>query len=167
MGIFKLISKPGQYRDNETYADVINYILNRYKTHGYCGGWSVDPDNAAYEMESFASAVNKDDGLLLRHFVISFEKNKKLTPKVLDRLGLFFSEYYGKEYQIIYGVHLDTEHPHIHFAMSTVNYHTLKKYSSDENIYKFLTHCNSILQQMNINEKIHYVPYISSADFST
>ena len=150
MPVFKVIYRPGpyvtdtglpKYHDDEALETVINYCQDTAKTGGqYIGGFGVNVAQAAYEMDLLAWAYGKDHGLRLRHWILSF------TPKEVKRLcrrdyfGLqkaawYAASYYGWQYQIVYALHTDAEHVHVHFVMNTVNYQTGLKYEGKRQDY--------------------------------
>ena len=56
----------------------------------------------------------------------------------IDEYAQYAALYYGGEYQIVYAVHEDSRHLHVHFVLNTLNYRTGKKYPGDkEDYYNF------------------------------
>ena len=133
-------NSPGKYQDADALHDVLSYC-GRADKASCVGGIGVYIPNAIYEMERLAQAYGKDQGVRLRHWVLSFSKAelkrtaKKNLPAMLHHFGWYAADYYGHQYQIVYAVHLDTNTPHIHFVMNTVNYRTGKKYPGDKADY--------------------------------
>ena len=143
-----------RYQDDMALADVISYCMDRQKTPSNgVGGFGVNLDQPAYEMQRLAEAYGKYTGLRLRHMVLSFSKAeiKRFRRHVLanlNRIAYFAASYYGYQYQIVYSIHEDSDHPHIHFIMSTVNYRTGKKYSgSKADYYQFQNYLGSFLKE--------------------
>ena len=145
MPVFKVICKVndhfcyngnGKYKDDDALHDVISYC-GRLGKACCVDGIAVYPPNAIFEMERLAQAYGKDRGLRLRHWILSFSAQeakgigKAQLPEVLHRIGWYAANYYGCQYQILFTIHLDSDNPHIHFVMSTVNYQTGKKYPGD------------------------------------
>lgn len=134
------ISTLGKYMDYEALPDVISYCT---KLGNACrvGGIAVYPPNAIFEMERLAQAYEKDSGLRLRHWILSFSVQDLKTFRKADRLemlyrfGWYAASYYGGQYQILFAVHLTNHNPHIHFVMNTVNYRTGYKYPGDIGSY--------------------------------
>ena len=142
MPIFKVIcverlyfaqNSQGKYKDDDALNDVLTYCTRPGKA-ACVDGIGLYPPNAAYEMERLALAFGKDHGVRLRHWILSFSKaelkrtSRKALPDMLHRFGWYAASYYGHQYQILFAVHLDSEDPHIHFVMNTVNFQTGKKY---------------------------------------
>lgn len=66
---------------------------------------------------------------MMRHFVVSFEN--KVSAYDAYILGYQIAAYYSGRYQIVFGVHEDTDNVHIHFAFNTVSFVDGLKYSGD------------------------------------
>ena len=56
----------------------------------------------------------KMDGREMRHFIVSFDED--ITPYDAYIMGRQIAAYYAHRYQIVFGVHDDTENLHIHFV---------------------------------------------------
>lgn len=143
-----------KYFDENAVDDVISYVQRPDKTpHHLVNGYGVYLPQAAHEMNEIARIFGKQSGLHLRHFVVSFSENeirifRKHTYEMLYHIAQYAAAYYGHEYQIIFAVHEDAKHPHIHFVMNTVNFNTGKKYRGDKkDYYNFLTYLGSFLQE--------------------
>ena len=144
MPVFKVIYRPGpyvtdtglpKYHDDEALEMVISYCQDTAKTGGqYIGGFGVNVAQAAYEMNLLAWTYGANKGLRLRHWILAFssDKVKQFGSNVypmLDHIARQAAAYYGSQYQIIYAIHMDRDHPHIHFVMNTVSFEDGKKYS--------------------------------------
>ncbi len=150
MALFKVIYRPGpyimdtgvsKYHDDEALETVINYCQDEAKTDGqYIGGFGVNIAQAAHEMDLLAWAYGANKGLRLRHWILAFSRDEvrqfgsNVYP-TLEHIARQAAAYYGNQYQIIYAVHMDHDHPHIHFVMNTVNYVTGRKYPGDKADY--------------------------------
>ena len=141
-----------KYKDPYAISDIVGYVQNYDKTGGMIGGWGVNPGTAAQEMELLAKLWHKQEGTRLRHWVITFseEELERITERLncslknaMMQLGYAFSRYYANEYQIVFGVHRNTEHPHIHFVMNTVAYTDGHKYTGTKAKYD-IRRCGSI-----------------------
>lgn len=130
-----------KYHDDSALEDVISYCIQPNKTpHGFVGGFGVNLNQPAFEMERLAKAYGKKSGLRLRHMILSFsrEETKRFRKRALDNLKKiadYAAQYYGIEYQIIYAIHEDTDHYHIHFVMNTVSFRNGAKYRGDKGDY--------------------------------
>ena len=133
--------------------DVTSYCMAPYKTpNHFIGGFGVNLNQAAYEMQRLAEAYGKFSGLRLRHMVLSFSNKevKRFRSHINDELmkiAYYAAGYYGCQYQIIYSIHEDSDHHHIHFVMNTVNYQTGKKYpGTKEDYYAFQNYLGAFLK---------------------
>ena len=150
MPVFKVIYRPGpyvtdtglpKYHDDEALETVISYCQDAAKTGGqYIGGFGVNVAQAAYEMDLLAWAYGADKGLRLRHWILAFSQDEvrqfgSSVYPMLDHIARQAAAYYGSQYQIIYAVHMDWDHPHVHFVMNTVSYVTGRKYPGDKADY--------------------------------
>ena len=130
----------GKYKDDNALHDVLAYC-GRYGKASLVDGIGVYPPNAIYEMERLAQAFGQARGVRLRHWTLSFSKeevkkiNRKSLLDMLHHFGWYAASYYGGQYQIVFTIHLDSDNPHIHFVMNTVNYRTGKKYPGDKADY--------------------------------
>lgn len=153
MAVFTVIHAPGKYHDPRAYYDLINYVLNPVKSPNFCAGSrGVSLNQAAFEMECLSQLWNKNRGLHLRHMVLSFAPIEEITPHMAYQIGMQAIEYYGDCYQILFAVHENTGHLHIHIVMNTVNYHTGQKYPGDKADYhRFIAHLQKILSPYDID----------------
>ena len=142
-----------KYHDDDALDAVISYCIQDYKTPSMLiGGYGVNLSQAAFEMHRLSSAYGKDNGLRLRHMILSFsdQELKRMGTRALEivfRITDYAARYYGYEYQIIYAVHEDTDHLHSHLVMNTVNYQTGKKYRGDKkDYYSFLGYLGRFLK---------------------
>ena len=133
-----------KYHDDTALYAVSNYIMaDRVNYFVSINGFGVDLRNPALSMDMVAKAYGKDSGLRLRHSVLSFSDNEvsQLAStledqlEVIDRIAWFSGEYYGREYQMIYGIHPEKGHIHVHYMMSTLNYNTGLKYDGKKSDY--------------------------------
>ena len=67
---------------------------------------------------------NKKKHIPLEHFVLSFDGyyDKNITPAIAYEIGADICNYfYEKNQQVIYSVHEDTDHVHLHILVNTVS----------------------------------------------
>lgn len=159
MAVLKIVNNQGKYRDDASYNNLINYILDPQKTKGkYYGSCAVaDCHNAALEMKILSRAAHKDDGVKLRHFIIGFDRRKvpASQPELALALAGEIAAYYGKEYQIVFAVHVKPDSLHVHFVMNTVNYITGLKYNGKkDDLYAFVKHCKNVFRKYHIADHV-------------
>ena len=123
---FFVVNKP--YTDIDSIYDVTNYILRDKRKQGfvmnrYSGGMGIkDIASAGDEFLHIKRYFGKSFGRQIKHFYITFEKKDRFTPQMAYNLGMLICQYYYCKFQIIFSVHEDTDHLHIHFALNTVSY---------------------------------------------
>ncbi|MCM1427579.1 MAG: relaxase/mobilization nuclease domain-containing protein, partial [Eubacterium sp.] len=64
----------------------------------------------------------------VRHLIVSFE-DPYISLDVVGKIAWEIGGIYGKSYQVFYGVHTDTTHTHIHYAINTVSFVDGKMFS--------------------------------------
>lgn len=141
-----------KYHDGSALDTVIAYCLQDCKVPSkLVGSYGVNINQAAFEMHRLAQAFGKDNGLRLRHMILSFSDQelkamRSRAPEYVYRIADYAARYYGGEYQIIYAVHEDTGRLHAHLVMNTVNYKTGLKYRGDKkDYYVFQNYLGSFL----------------------
>lgn len=125
MEIIKIV--PGNYIFKNSVKNVINYVSSIEKTKGkYIGALGVDaynPNKMIKQMEVVKCEFEKEYGYRqLRHIVVSFEGWLQASEEVLYFMAYDIAKFYGEQYQICFGVHVDTDNVHIHFVQNTVSY---------------------------------------------
>lgn len=138
-----------KYHDEESVRDVINYIFQSSKTRLDCvGGIAVNPVMAEIQFNAIAEFYGKNYGVRLRHMVLSFSPEENISLENLKRIAYQAASYFGGEYQIVYAIHLDSTHPHVHFVQNTVSYRTGNKYAGSKKDYSsFIHYLRTLLKQ--------------------
>lgn len=121
MAMVKFVNK--SYKGKEDMSRLLDYI-SRYAD--YVSGFGISPDNVErvlYEFECVKKYWNKQEEgrRQVRHLVVSF-KNSSLSFDSVCEIAWKIGYLYGNKYQVFYGVHTDTDHFHIHFAINTVSF---------------------------------------------
>lgn len=117
MPILKIIEE--SYSNKDAMVNVINYICRG----PFIGGLGVNPNCAALQMSLVKYVWYKTGGRQVRHFIVSFAGNESTDPDELIAYGYAIANYYyEKGFQVVFGVHTNTGHLHIHFAVNTVNF---------------------------------------------
>lgn len=121
MSIVKFINE--SYKRKQDMFNLISYIASGAEAvSGY--GVSLDcVENICMEFEFVKRYWNKaEEGRRqVRHFIVSFN-NSEMPLTVINCIARQIGAIYGNRFQVFYGIHLDTEHPHIHYAINTVNF---------------------------------------------
>ena len=120
------------YPDSASLSSVLNYIFRS----GIIGGYALDPQNAYHQMMMVKRAFHKEDGVQLKHFVVSFSTAEMYRYDTDDllRLGFEIGQLF-QEYQLAYAIHYDTEHIHLHCVMNTVSFVDGHKYSGGLSLF--------------------------------
>ena len=117
MPILKIVEE--SYSNKDAMVNVINYICRG----PFIGGLGVNPNCAALQMSLVEYVWYKTGGRQVRHFIVSFAGNESTDPDELMAYGYAIANYYyEKGFQVVFGVHTNTGHLHIHFAVNTVNF---------------------------------------------
>ncbi|WP_409967192.1 relaxase/mobilization nuclease domain-containing protein [Bengtsoniella intestinalis] len=149
---YKIVNNAEYYRSPEDVTALIGYVINPLKTQpdGVFGG-AVDPTFAAEAMNCVIDSYEQHDGLRMRHSVLSFDDNESATCSIAKAIAPELISYYSSQYQIVAGVHQDTDHLHIHFAMNTTAYTDGHKYrGTRKDYYDFFNHINAVLKPYKI-----------------
>ena len=75
---------------------------------------------------------------MMKHIFVSFDEN--IRPYDAYILGWRIGAYYGDRYQLVFGVHEDTDNIHIHFVFNSVSFVDGHKYSGDYHDLASLKH---------------------------
>lgn len=105
---------------------VLDYVLRA----DLIGGYAIDPTNAFRQMRFVKKAFHKEEGVELKHFIISFTSSELCRIDFDDilKLGFWIGEIFA-EHQMIYAIHVDTRHVHLHVVMNTVSFIDGHKYN--------------------------------------
>lgn len=142
-----------KYYDENALYDVITYCCDPGKAiSGLIGGFGINVQYAAAQMDGLARAYRQADGIRLRHMELSLAPKERISAKRLFRIAYDVAQYYGWEYQILYAVHEDTPNKHVHFVMNTVSYRDGHKYAGKrEDYYRFRNHVAAVLEPYGFN----------------
>lgn len=146
MAVFKVISVPQKYADEDAYADLIHYCIRPMKTPGnFIDGFGVLPQLAAEQMQIVSHAYRQDHGIRLRHWIISFEKGEIRDAWHANQFAQQVCWFYAERYQILYSVHEDAQNIHIHFVMNMISFQDGTRYTGKKkDYYDFLRYLNDI-----------------------
>ena len=123
MPILKILNE--SYSNEGALENLINYVCRS----GHAGGVGVDPEYALMQMHLIKQLWHKTDGRQARHFILSFADHEDLIYDEAMTLAYKVAAYYGNQFQVVFGIHYDTYHPHIHFAANSVSFVDGYRYS--------------------------------------
>lgn len=123
------------YSKEEDIFRVMRYMCSEKDCGERLSYWNTrglpkDLEKAASRLEQSQAYLGKDSGRRINHLIVSFPEtvqDEKIVYIAAERLA----DLLGEEYALLYGVHQDTDHLHIHFAMNTVSYRTGKKFHAN------------------------------------
>lgn len=128
------------YKNPDAVDKVVKYILRkdgRQKSNGIPGNYDLFGSIGTYhkdvigiinDFKKLKKIHSQTDGVQIKHLIISFSKTPDITPRKLKKLLNKILKYFSTEYQLVYAVHEDTEHLHIHIGINSVSF-TGKKFS--------------------------------------
>ena len=150
MPLLKIVDE--SYSNEYAMVNVINYICQS----GLVGGLGVNPECAALQMSLVKHIWYKTEGRQIRHVILSFAQDEAVGLDTLMEYGYMISSYYYKKaYQVVFGIHTTTRHPHIHFAVNTVNFRTGYMYSEGWCDAECLrAHIQSLMPQWTVTMRI-------------
>lgn len=107
------------YPDVGSLERVLNYALRT----SWVGGYAINPQNAFCEALMVKTVYHKTNYSQLKHFFITFSKEEFNNLGYVDLLDIGFQigEYF-REHQLVYCIHTDTDHIHLHCVMNTTSF---------------------------------------------
>lgn len=158
MATFKTANGCGKYRDQNSKEDVINYILNPYKTpHGFIGICMAEQDAPADSMKEVSARFGKESGVQLRHLIVSFAPYENCDIYKADAIAQEFISFIGQKYQAVYAVHENKNNIHFHLVFNSVSYIDGQRYyGTRAEHHHMLNVLKSIARKYRIYD-VHYV----------
>ena len=120
MGILKVIDKA--YDNVDAVENLIFYIAERSEISG---GWGISmesPESIVAEFKAVKRFWNKSGGRQVKHFIFSWDGKCWLELPQIQYMAASLTLFFQPRFQVFWGVHLDTDNPHIHFAVNTVSF---------------------------------------------
>lgn len=138
------IGEHHKFFDAKSYSVAIHYISN--PSHACCvGGANISSlETAAVEMQANAAKFQKDSGKRIRHSVLSFETYENITVEKANSFAQKIIQYYAPDYQIVYAVHDNTEHVHIHFVMNQISLTGTRYAGKKKDYYDFQAYMKAV-----------------------
>lgn len=117
------------YLDDVALNNVIYYVLHKAS---FCGGYGVTPEISAAQIQMLfvKRAFYQTDALQLKHFFITYSHDEAAYIDFDEMMLTAFkaAKLFG-EYQMVYGLHLDGSHVHVHIVMNTTSFIDGHQYS--------------------------------------
>ena len=158
MAIFKTCNGGHKYFDSDARQIVINYELRPDKAiHKLYGGNVPNVYDAPEIMDNTAEHFKKQYGVMLHHYIVSFEPYEVSDPSVVYEIGQEIASFFYPEYETVFAVHEDKRHLHIHIVTNSVSYTDGHKYLGKRKDYAAL---KSYITKTLRNYGIYNVNYI-------
>jgi len=136
MAVLELVNNPCD--TDEALRNLCRYITRWDRTRGNVGGRGVRPSMAYEDICQGQMLWNKASGRRAYHFVLSFDDMECLIPAEAMEIAVQVSSLFFPTYQILFGVHTEQAHLHIHMAVSTVALDTGLKLHVDFEMLRYL-----------------------------
>ena len=111
--------------------NLCNYITDFEKTRGFIGGRGLRPAFAYEDMKEGQELWNKAFGRRAHHIVLCFSDAECITADEAKEIGMEVAAWFFPGWPVLFGVHTQQAHLHIHFAISSVNLETGRKLHLD------------------------------------
>lgn len=127
MPVFKAIS--GDYRTENDLRNLVNYAaMGKDGTQNQCGAQGVilgEPDFMYRQMEDVKKQFHKERNRQAMHYVLSFSGEEEEYIGVNEALqtGYAVADFF-RGWQVVFGIHTDTDNLHIHFVVNCTSYET-------------------------------------------
>lgn len=141
-------------------SEALGYSTDEEKTVGqntrFVAGINCSPDTATREMLLTKETFGKTGGVQMYHGWLSF-KGREVSPREALEIGKeFVSECWGKRFQCIVSVHLNTGNIHCDFCVNSVSFVDGKKLWGDEKAWiKFHHVADRICREHNLTTIEH------------
>lgn len=124
MAAFKLIIPEGKYENSDAVKKVIDYIcrLDKPEQVGGIGVYPLWPDEMVNQFDVVKKFYGKTLDKQIFHIVVTIEKSLNFSVKEIMEMAYKIAMYWGNERQVVFAVHDDTCHKHVHFGINTVAY---------------------------------------------
>lgn len=138
MAIIKIVNNPCD--TNTALQNLCSYIIQHNKTHGLFGGRGLNPENAYDNMCEAQELWLKASGRRAYHMVLGFDSSEPVASYDALQIAFEVSSIFFPAYQVLYGIHTDQPHLHIHFAINTVSLQDGHKLHLDYSTISHLQH---------------------------
>lgn len=131
-----VIHRQASYNKKSDIRHLVTYVCSKKDKEErvrYWGarGYLKDIDFIVDTTDQMQKQLNKTNGRRMYHIICSFPE-KFQYPEVIYVIANVLADEIGKEYQLVFGVHENTENLHIHFAINAVNYRTGLKWHKNK-----------------------------------
>lgn len=151
----------GTYENIDAVENVINYAM-RMGDMQIVGGYGVTLTSAEDIINQFyivKRLYNKINGKQVVHILFSVDKTTYLNPKQVKMFGDLLGLYFANDRQVVFGVHTDTEHLHIHMVINTIAFTngSYKGYFDIVELKEYARKClNQVMDAVWFRKKLNY-----------
>ena len=130
------------YKNKGAVKKLIEYILRDYVRNqdnlfGTVGVFHSDMKGIISDFKKVKKIFHKQDGVQMKHFVISFGDRPVMSrKKLVDNLKKT-AGFWGERFQVVYAVHENTKHWHIHLGVNSVGYNGERINITNKEMKKF------------------------------
>lgn len=153
MAAFELKIPEGKYENSDAVEKVINYIcrLDKPEQVGGIGVYPLWPDEMVNQFDTVKKFYGKTFDKQIFHIAVTLEKSLNFSVEEIMVMAYEIAMYWGNERQVVFAVHDDTHHKHVHFGINTVAY-TNGEYKAFYDLNDMRSYVNQIVQ-MAIDKK--------------
>lgn len=119
MAIFKIVGNP--CNTDEALHNLCNYIVRPDRTNGLVAGRGLRPECAYEDICAAQELYGKCSGRRAYHLLLAFDDLECIVPTEAEQIAFQVSSLFFPEFQVLYSVHTEQAHLHIHFAINTVS----------------------------------------------
>lgn len=143
-------------KTSKDIEDAHTYLTDSLKTGGgkYVAGLGFITEKYLAEFQGVKITNQKTGGRQFRQITIAPSPvgNKLSNAEYMEMGKEIAQHYYDLGFQVIVTLHLDTDTPHIHLMVNSVNYKTGLKFSqSKKELNRFKVHCNHVFTKYGLD----------------
>ena len=131
MAIVEIINNP--LNTEGALYNLCKYIIKPKKTENgyYTGARGISVAHAYEDIVEMQTLYQNTGGRRGYHITVSFSPEDPLSPHDVWNIAYLITNLFFPEYQVLYGMHTDEDHLHIHLGINTVSMRTGKKLHID------------------------------------
>ena len=124
-----IIIYPGSYDNTDAYESVLTYVSKKDYVFGYAIPQPLSRDSLIVSYRLAEEKSNYVGSRYIYHFTISIPSKNHLKHllELADNIAITF----GHHYQVTYSLDLETDHPHVHFAVNAYSYQPTYPYLTE------------------------------------
>jgi len=119
MAILEVVNNPCD--TDLALLNLCSYVVRDDRTCGLVGGRGLRPAQAYEDIRAAQELWGKYSRRRAYHLILSFDDQECIVPLEAEQIAFRVSSLFFPAYQVLYAVHTEQAHLHIHFAVSTVS----------------------------------------------